>query len=635
MGRVWRGRDERLDREVAVKEVLLSDDLPSTARERQIARTVREAQAAARLRHPGIVTVHDVTLHEGVPWIVMELLPGPSLAALIAHEGRLDRGRVAAFGADVADALAHAHAAGIVHRDLKPDNVLMDGDRTVITDFGIARILDASGPLTSVGVIMGTPRFMAPEQLAGDQAEAPADLWALGATLYAAVEGHPPYPGRTWTEISEAIRTGPPPSAPHAGPLGELLAALLTKLPSARPDAATAARRLRATLDLHDTGTQGPDATATRTRRQPPREPTRRPGRRPSRRAVVLGGISTLVAATGGSLLALHLADDDDPVDLSPWRTFGGYTESVSSVAFTPDGKTVIGGSAGEIRLWDLKTGTSTGAVSEPDGFGRVALGPDGKSLAIGGRSGAIHLWDLNTKRALGSLAGHTDTVNCLAFSPDGGTLASGSDDSTARLWDLATGSNTATLTGHTGGVPSVAFSPDGKALASCGGRRSGDSKYDENVLLWDVATRTTTATLHSSTGQVFSLAFSPDGKTLACGSGDDSRYYTTATVPNVQLWDARTMSAKAVIFTNPSSRRVTSVAFSPDGRTLASGDNNGALELWKPSTQTKTATLTAYMASVPSLVFSPDGKTLAAATSALRGGPGAAQEAVRLWKLP
>ncbi|MFE2866740.1 serine/threonine-protein kinase [Embleya sp. NPDC059259] len=273
MGRVWRGRDERLDREVAVKEVLLSDDLPSTARERQIARTMREARAAARLRHPGIVTVHDVTLHEGVPWIVMELLPGPSLAALIAHEGRLDRGRVAAFGADVADALAHAHAAGIVHRDLKPDNVLMDGDRAVITDFGIARILDASGPLTSVGVIMGTLQYMAPEQLAGDPVEAPADLWALGATLYAAVEGHPPYPGRTWIEINEALRTSPPPSAPHAGPLGELLAALLAKLPSARPDAATAARLLRATLALHDTGTQGLDATATRTRRQPPREP--------------------------------------------------------------------------------------------------------------------------------------------------------------------------------------------------------------------------------------------------------------------------------------------------------------------------------------------------------------------------
>ncbi|WP_419995693.1 serine/threonine-protein kinase [Streptomyces boninensis] len=239
MGVVWRAQDRVLGREVAIKQLLPPAGFAAEARDSMRARLLREARAAARLDHKGAVTVHDVLLDQESVIIVMELVKSAAtLHATVADAGPLPPGRVAALGVELLDVLTEAHGLGIIHRDVKPANVLVRQDGSVkLADFGIAR-LEGDPTLTEAGAVMGTPAYMAPEQIRGHEPGPATDLWGLGVTLFYAVEGQPPFRGPSPTAAMAAVLTDPPAVPERAGPvLGRLLAGLLAKDPVGRPGA--------------------------------------------------------------------------------------------------------------------------------------------------------------------------------------------------------------------------------------------------------------------------------------------------------------------------------------------------------------------------------------------------------------
>ncbi|MCX2182741.1 protein kinase [Streptomyces sp. SKN60] len=251
MGVVARATDQLLNREVAVKVLRAYNDAsPADLADLRV-RMQREAQAAARIRHTGVVTVHDVVEERGLPVIVMELVDGPSLDDVLAERGALDPREAAAIGASLMDALDAAHRAGVLHRDVKPGNVLLEqGGRVVLTDFGIAS-MDPSGDealakLTQSGQIVGSLDYLPPERAQGQVPGAPSDIWALGMTLYAAVEGASAFRRTSVWETLAAIVGEPLPEPRRAGPLTPVLRALMAKDPQQRPDAAQAREMLAA-----------------------------------------------------------------------------------------------------------------------------------------------------------------------------------------------------------------------------------------------------------------------------------------------------------------------------------------------------------------------------------------------------
>ncbi|MEU4000396.1 serine/threonine-protein kinase [Streptomyces fungicidicus] len=326
MGVVWRATDQLLGRGVAVKELPLDETLSATDARRQRDRTLREARALAQLSHPHIIVVHDVVEDDERPYIVLELIDGPSLADRITDQGPVDAMEAARIGIDLLGALRAAHTAGVLHRDLKPANVLLENgtDRVVLTDFGIARVSGAT-TLTETGSFVGSPEYTAPERMSGARTGPEGDLWSLGALLCTALSGESPFRRDSLGGVLHAVVVDEIRPPAQAGPILPVVRGLLERDPDRRLDADRAERMLRAFRETGRTpesappGLLPPDREPPRRRTpawreetggRPPGSPGARPVRRQPTRGVLVAALAVAaMAGAGVSAAALLLQD--------------------------------------------------------------------------------------------------------------------------------------------------------------------------------------------------------------------------------------------------------------------------------------------------------------------------------------
>ncbi|MWA02961.1 protein kinase [Actinomadura sp. LD22] len=625
MGRVWRARDELLNRDVAVKEILLAaEDEPAELAER----AMNEARSTAALSHPGIVTVFDVIEHDGSPMIVMELLKGRSLAEILREEVRLPPRRAAEIGAEMLAALREAHAAGIVHRDLKPANVFVtDRDRVVITDFGIAR---QSGQRTpgAPGEMSGTPAFVAPEQARNEAAGPPADLWSLGATLFNAVEGRPPYQGPDYASILLTLLTQDPPAPRNAGPLTPVLASLLVRDPERRADADEVAAALDRILRAapENAPPPPPPAPVTPTAPAAPASPAGA-GKAPSPPAGNAGSAVTASTPPPRSAAA--------PASAAPQpRTRYVTTRPVPPIKQPPTPLRqkrvprlapvlvcVLVGFASLAALLNVDTDPSAGsATGSPEPFPSylitdppdstdspsaapsapphptgAAFSPDGRTVAIALGDKQIRVYDVRTHRRISTLHLGGDSGEdpvAMALSPDGRELAMSPSYGATAVWNLET---------HKQIAKTNDFSDASRLTFDSGGGRLMAFGEHGDHLVWRIGKDPRTEQIVPDEGCVISTV-SPDGTTLAC---------TGMHGPGVTLWDVSERKQIGAVTPPGTTEPPNNMAFSPDGHSLAL-DGYPAVTLWNVDRRRQLGTLDTSQA-IDRLLFTPDGTHLLA----------------------
>ncbi|MFG3558271.1 protein kinase [Micromonospora sp. NPDC047557] len=353
MGRVWLARDEMLHRDVAVKEVVPPSWLAEAERAELRLRTMREARTAARLNHPNVVRLYDVVHDRENPWIVMEYVPSRSVQQILNTEGPLSPQRTARIGLAVLAALRAAHSAGVLHRDVKPHNVLVaDDGRVVLTDFGLATFDGGDGAMTGPGLVLGSPQFVAPERAREGVSDPRTDLWSLGATLYATVEGQSPYARSSAMATLSALAIEPPDPMRRAGPLRPVITGLLQRDPWRRLTAIEAEQLLRAAAADHDrpagpapssavaaVRSAGRSAASTPVGPAGPaddaapsiRPPTARPNGRRGRLIALSGAATAAVLLVAGGVTAALLNRPDERM---PPSGAGGGATATRPVAF-------------------------------------------------------------------------------------------------------------------------------------------------------------------------------------------------------------------------------------------------------------------------------------------------------------
>ncbi|MFI5768079.1 serine/threonine-protein kinase [Streptomyces sp. NPDC051658] len=396
MGKVWRAHDEVLHRTVAVKELTAGLYVAEADRIVLHARTQKEARAAARITHPGVVTVHDVIEYDNRPWIVMQYVDGPSLADAAKESGEVEPREAARIGLHVLSALRAAHGAGVLHRDVKPGNVLLAKDgQVLLTDFGIAAI-EGDSTITRTGELVGSIDYLAPERVRGGDPGPASDLWSLGATLYTAVEGRSPFRRTSPISTMQAVVAEEPPPPGRAGPLTSVITALLRKEPDERPSAAETERMLLDAMEgrapvaaqafvptqsvpdevLRSLGADGPAGPGTTQLPHPAAPapaaapvpaPAPAPAARRSRwRTVVLVIAAAALVGGGAGLAAMKYGDRTEST--------AGRDDTVRHTNTAPEKPSASPSAKPEVKAKDVPKGWHR--VNDPEGFSLTV--PDG-----------------------------------------------------------------------------------------------------------------------------------------------------------------------------------------------------------------------------------------------------------------
>jgi WD40 repeat protein/tRNA A-37 threonylcarbamoyl transferase component Bud32 len=571
MGIVYKARQTTRDRTVALK-VIRQERL---AHPETVGRFRREAQAAARLSHPNIVSVYQYDQEGDIHYLAMEFVPGLTLQCIVEESGPLPVELACEVIRQTARALQHAAEQGLVHRDVKPSNLMLVGATAgkplpskplvKVLDMGVARLYQVAGlsedsltTLTRDGSVIGTPDYIAPEQLENPHhADVRADLYSLGCTFYFLLTAQVPFPGGTLIQKLDRQRWETPPSVDQ----------LRRDVP---PAVAALIRRLMA----------------------------KHPDDRPQSAADLIAGLDHL-ARTG------VLPSTCQPSALRELSCCRGHTGAVVAVVFTTDGAAVVSGGADKtLRLWDAATGAERARFGQtPQSIGCLAALP-GTGNVVAGQGASIRVWDPLKGQEVQRLAGHTDAVRGIAPLPGGQRLLSAGDDRILRLWDLSSGRELHRLAGHRAAIAGIALSPDGRFAASAG--------RDQTLRLWDVARGHEVRTFPVPRGPVLAVAFTADGTMLL------SAHFDTT----LRLWQVDT--ARELRRFSGHRQMVTGAVAC--GALVASASHDQTVRVWDPASGAEAAISTGHTGPVLALAASADGHRLASA---------GADATLRVWELP